>query len=521
MREARFGPFRLDLMRRELKCRGEFVPITGRALDILCMLVSANGEVVTKDELITQVWSGIAVEENNLQVQVSALRKALADMDEAAGYIVTVPGRGYRLVGLEPLGDIATSTPSADHEYPALPDKPSIAVLPFANLSGDPEQEYFADGIAEDIITILTHFRWFFVIARNSSFTYRGRSVDVKQIGRELGVRYVLEGSVRRSANRVRLTAQLIDAATGAHIWAERYDRELTEIFVVQDEIAERVAGAIEPELLKAEGGRVAARHASKLTVWDLIRQGTWYFHQLTESTHKHSLGIFREAARIAPGLAEAQMWVSRAATGVVAYGWCSNPDALLHESLEAALLAVLRDEKDAYSHFALSMTYVFLGDLEQAVPAAEKSVEISPSFALAHVGLGMTLLYSGRAQDAIEPLQRGLRLNPFDPQNTHWFRILALALYFSGRRQEALVAAQRALKARPGWPLTLETAALCHAALGQMAAARGCIDQMRQLPAAKGDPTGIMKRRNPEWSEEINAQLRKATAHPRPSVAG
>jgi hypothetical protein len=330
-----------------------------------------------------------------------------------------------------------------------------------------------------------------------------------------LGVRYVLEGSVRRSANRVRISAQLVDAATGAHIWAQRYDRELAEIFVVQDEITERVAGAIEPELLKAEGARVAARRVGKLTVWDLIRQGMWYFHQLTEPTHLRSLEIFREAVRLSPELAEAQMWVSRAATGVAAYGWCSDPDALLRDSLEAALLAVRRDEKDAYSHFALSMTYVFLGELEQAVRAAEKSAEISPSFALAHVGLGMTLLYSGRAQDAIEPLQRGLRLNPFDPQNTHWFRLLALALYFSGKHAEALAAAHRAVKARPGWPLTLETATICHMALGQMVEGRACLEQMHKLAAPTGDPTRMMKLRNPKWADEITAQLRKTAALP------
>jgi TolB-like protein len=276
MREARFGPFRLDLVRRELKRDGEFVLIGGRALDILCVLVSANGDVVTKDDLMTQVWSGLVVEENNIQVHVSALRKALDDGKGGAGYVATVPGRGYRFVGLEPWSDGATSTLSSGLEYPALPDKPSIAVLPFANLSGDTEQEYFADGIAEDIITALTHFSWFFVIARSSSFTYRGRAVDVKQIARELGVRYVLEGSVRRSANRVRISAQLVDATAGAHIWAERYDRELAEIFVVQDEITERVAGAIEPELLKAEGRRVGARVAGKLTAWDLIRWSRW-----------------------------------------------------------------------------------------------------------------------------------------------------------------------------------------------------------------------------------------------------
>jgi TolB-like protein/Flp pilus assembly protein TadD len=515
MHEARFGPFRLDLSRRELRRGNTPVLIGGRALDILCVLVSARGEVVSKDELMAKVWPGVVVEENNIQVHVSALRKALADAKDSPSYVVTVPGRGYRFVGLESVDGVASHPLSTEFGQPALPDKPSIAVLPFANLSGDNEQEYFADGITEDITTALAHFRWFFVIARNSSFAYKGRAVDVKQIARELGVRYVLEGSVRRSVNRVRITAQLVDASAGAHIWAERYDRELAEIFAVQDEITERVAGAIEPEILKAEGGRAVVRLAGKLTVWDLIRQGTWHFHQLSEPTHQRSLELFREAARMAPELAEAQMWVSRAATGVVAYGWGSDPDALLRESLEAAVLAVRRDEKDAYSHFALGMTHVFLGNFDQAVRAAEKATEISPSFALAHVGLGMARLYSGKAQDAIEPMARGLRLNPFDPQNSHWFRVLALASYFSGQKEQALVAALRALKARPGWPLTLETAAVCHAALGQLVEARACFEQMRKLPIPKGDPTSIMKARNPAWAEEISAQLGKAAGTP------
>ncbi len=509
MRGVRFGRFLLDMDQRQLNRDEAVVPLGGRAMDLLCALASANGDIVSKDELMAKVWPGLVVEENNIQVHISALRKALDAGANGQSYIVTVPGRGYRFAGLEPPATLA-SLP-AEPAYPALPDKPSIAVLPFANLSGDAEQEYFADGISEDIITALAHFRWFFVIARQSSFTYKGRSVAVKQIARELGVRYVLEGSVRRSAQRVRITAQLVDASTGAHLWAERYDRELADIFAVQDEITEQVAGSIEPELLKAEGGRAAARAPGSLTAWDIIRQGTWHFHQLTEPTHVRALELFREAVKIAPDLPEAHMWVSRAATGVVAYGWCADRDAMLRESMAAALTAVRRDEKDAYAHFALAMTHVFSGELEEAIRAAEKAAEISPSFALAHVGLGMARLYAGRAQPAIEPLERGLRLNPFDPQNSHWFRLLALALFFSGQHDRALGAATRAVKARPGWPLTLETAAVCYAALGQVHEARTCVEQMHRLPAAKGDPTTIMRERNPEWAKEIALQLSKA----------
>jgi TolB-like protein len=512
MRDARFGPFRLDLSRRELWQGDRLIPVGARALDILCVLVSARGEVVSKDELMAKVWPETVVEENNIQVHVSALRKAIADATSPTGYLLTVPGRGYRFVGLELEAEgINAPAVAAAADHPPLPHKPSIAVLPFVNLGGDAEQEYFADGITEDIITALAHFRWFFVIARNSSFAYRGRSIDVKQVARELGVRYVLEGSVRRSADRVRISTQLIDANAGTQIWGDRYDRELADIFAVQDEITEQVVGAVEPELLKAEGGRAVARASGSLSVWDLIRQGTWHFHQLSEPTHLRALELFKEATRIAPDLPEAQMWVSRAATGVAAYGWCRDPDAVLRESLAAALAAVRRDEKDAYSHFALAMTHVFLGNLLEAVRAAEKAVELGPSFALAHVGLGMALLYSGKPEEALEPMASGLRLNPFDPQNSHWFRIQALALYFANQKERALASAQRALKARPGWPLTLETAAICHVALGQMKEARACLEQMRRAPAPKGDPTAIMRKRNPTWATEIAAQLRKA----------
>ena len=240
--EVRFGRFRFDLGRRELWRDGVPVRLGSRALDVLSVLAAARGDVVTKDELLARVWPGLVVEENNLQVQVSALRKALDENKSGESYLVTVPGRGYRLIGL-----IGSSN------EPALPDKPSIAVLPFQNMSDDPQQEYFADGMAEDIITALCHMRWLFVIARDSSFVYKGRTVDVKQVGRELGVRYVVEGGVRKAAHRVRITAQLIDASTGAHLWADHFDGDREDIFDLQDQVTASVVGAIAPKLEQAE----------------------------------------------------------------------------------------------------------------------------------------------------------------------------------------------------------------------------------------------------------------------------
>jgi len=265
--EISFGRFRLDLARRELRRDERLVRLGSRALHILCVLAAAGGKVVTKDELMERVWAGVVVEEHNIQVHISALRRALAEDGDGESRIVTVSGRGYRLHrAREPRNAGNTAgEPSAP-----VAEQPSLAVLPFLNLSGDPEQEYFADGMVEEIITALSRIRWLFVIARNSSFTYKGQAVDVKQVGRELGVRYVLEGSVRKAGGRVRITAQLIDAASGTHLWADRFDDLLEDVFELQDKVAISVAGVIEPTLQAAETGRSATRPTNDLTAYDL-----------------------------------------------------------------------------------------------------------------------------------------------------------------------------------------------------------------------------------------------------------
>jgi TolB-like protein len=278
--EISFGRFRLDLGRRELRRDGEPVPIHPRALGILCALAEAKGEIVSRDELMARLWPGRIVEEGNLHVHVSALRKALDEHGGGHSLVVTVPGRGYRLADLTGLRSAQLAESSLPPQLP-LPDKPSIAVMPFANLSGDPDQEYFADGMVEEIITALSRIHWLFVIARNSSFTYKGRAVDLKQVGRELGVRYVLEGSVRRGGDRVRITAQLIEAETGSHLWAERFDGSLGDVLDLQDQVAISVAGVIEPALRAAEVRRAVERPRRDPTAYDLYLRalraiGSW-----------------------------------------------------------------------------------------------------------------------------------------------------------------------------------------------------------------------------------------------------
>jgi TolB-like protein len=305
--EISFGRFRLNLTRRELRHDNTPVRLGRRALDILCVLASAGDAVVTKDELMARVWAGVVVEENNLQVHISALRKVLEEDGNQESSIVTVPGRGYRLLrSQEPPG---AGGPAAGPSL-LVPDKPSLAVLPFLNMSGDPEQEYFADGMVEEIITSLSRIRWLFVIARNSSFTYKGQAVDVKQVGRELGVRYVLEGSVRKAGGRVRITAQLIDATTGTHLWAERFDGSLQEVFELQDNVAFSVAGVIEPTLQAAETARSANRPTTDLTAYDLYLRG--YATAMTSAARfPEGFRLIEQAIERDPGYAPALAWAA------------------------------------------------------------------------------------------------------------------------------------------------------------------------------------------------------------------
>ena len=267
-----FGPFRLDVAAGILFRGAEPVALGQRAIALLQILVEGGGNPISKDRLIESAWPGLAIEESNLPVQIAALRRVFAEEPGGDSWIETLPRRGYRYVGPVAVKE-QENQGAAGNEQPALapPDKPSLAVMPFTNMSGDPEQEYFADGMVEDIITGLSRIKWLFVIARNSSFIYKGQAVNVGRVGRELGVRYVLEGSVRKAGERVRVSGQLIETETSVHLWAERYDRRLDDVFALQDEITLNVVGAIEPSLREAEIERVKRKRPENLDAYDLV----------------------------------------------------------------------------------------------------------------------------------------------------------------------------------------------------------------------------------------------------------
>jgi TolB-like protein/Tfp pilus assembly protein PilF len=511
-RSFAFGPFVLDADRGTLTRAGHPVSVGNKGLLLLQAFLRGPGQAFSKSDLMDVAWPGTAVEESNLSVQIAALRKLLGPPPEGGEWIATIPRTGYRFVGnvhaLNAVANVAVSP--ASHQSDPQP-RSSIAVLPFANISGDKEQEYLADGITEDIITALTRFRWFRVIARNTSFVYKGKSVDAKHVARELGIRYLLEGSVRKSGQQLRISAQLIDAASANHIWAERYDLALTEAFAVQDAIAERVAGAIEPELLRTESLPPVASHTGNMTAWDLVRQGTWQFHHVGRATHLRARELFRQGCKIDPDLAETHIWLARVNAGIVAYGWSDDPAQDIREGLEAAMKAIHRDEKNPYAHYALAIASAIGNAQEQAILAAEKAVEISPSFALGHLVLGMARLYQGHAREAIAPLEHGLTLNPYDPQNFSWYNLLAVAQLFAEQADQALASAVKALKVRPALRPTLETLTCCYVALDRLDDARRCAEQMQNLERPASDILAPLKLRNPRWAGQISSMLQKA----------
>jgi TolB-like protein len=394
-------------------------------------------------------------------------------------------------------------------------------VLPFTNVSGETSQEYLADGITEDIITALARFRWFLVIARNSSFTYKGKPIDAKRVAKELGVGYLLEGSVRKSGKQCRISAQLVDATTGGHIWAERYDLEMKDVFAIQDEIAERVAGAIEPELLKTESVAAAARHTGNMTAWDLVRQGTWHFHHVTRPTHRQARELFREACRLDPGLPEAHIWRARVCAGLIAYGWSDDVAGDRQEGMKAALHAIHLDGKNPYAHYALAIISAYSDALEQAIRAAENAIELSPSFALGHLVLGMVQLFSGKAPEAIAPLERGLTLSPHDPQNPVWLNLLALAQFFAGQVESALKTTSRALKVRPDWRPIMETKVCCYGVLDRWDDAHRSSREMTHLQTPAGDALTPLRDRNPHWRDRMRDLLAKAAGEEVPLDRG
>ena len=477
----------------------EAAALSHRAVALLRILIDRAGALVTKDALIKGAWPGLAVEDSNLTVQIAALRRALGEVPSGENWIETLPRRGYRFVGpaVTKSEDRVPATPTVDAATrPApmmalpLPDKPSIAVLAFDNLSGDPEQGYFVDGMVEEIITALSRIRWLFVIARNSSFTYKGRAVDVKQVGRELGVLYVLEGSVRRAGNRIRISAQLLDATTGVHLWADRFDGTLEDIFELQDNVASSVAGVIEPRLEAAEYHRSTQRATNDLTAYDLFLRARAHTSSWEREGIMRALDLLGQALTRDADYGRALALAAHCHMQLSGNGWSEDQQRSRQEGVDLArrALQAAGDDPNVLVRVAHVLGY-FEPDVEPAITLIDRALDLNPSFAFGWYIKGWLRLLAGQADVAIELVEKSLRLNPLRKAPATYS--IGVAHFFARRLEKAAAMLLVSLQETPNWVPCLRLLASSYAHMGRLADAQVIVEKLRQItpdliPSAK-----------------------------------
>jgi len=427
------------------------------------------------------------------------------DLGEQSLKNIARPVRVYRVVRNTAVKSPSAVAPSA---LP-LPDKPSIAVLPFANMSGDSEQEYFADGMVEEIITALSRIRWLFVIARNSSFTYKGQNVDVKQVGRELGVRYVLEGSVRKAGQRVRITGQLIDAPTGTHLWADRFDGSLEDVFELQDRVASNVAGIIEPTLRSAEIRRSAQWPTHDLTAYDFYLRALSNRAAYDKDQTISALSLLGQAIKRDPQYGPALALAAECHHFLVANSWAGNEETSRLEGLNLARLAIQVAEDDASVLGNAAYVLGFFGEnIDGALALMGRSLAINPSFAEGWYSSGVLRNFAGQPDLAITHLETSLRLNPRDRKARH-LTAIGVAHFFSRRFGDAAASLVVSVEAIPGWVVTYRFLAACYAHIGRLEEARETVKRLREITPVV--IPGVIPYRNPEHRELFLSGLRLA----------
>jgi TolB-like protein len=473
----------LDTDRRELRRGAALVAVEPQVFDFLTHLVRHRDRVVSKDELLASVWRGRIVSESAVFNRINAARAAVGDTGSTQRLIKTLPRKGLRFVADVCENAAAVSAgrvPSPSSVSLPLPDRPSIAVLPFTNLSGDAAQDHFADGLSEDLITSLARIRWLFVIARNSAFVYRDRDVDVGQVSRELGVRYVLEGSVRRSGNRMRICAQLVDATTRAHHWVERYDLQLGDMFAVQDEITRSVAAAIEPHLLLAEGIRTLSRSPDDLGAWELVARAQTHFWRLTRDDCAAAVEPLQRAVEAYPDYAPAQGLLAFCRVFAAHMGWVDLGHGL-RPGRQHAMRAISLDDRHPWGHIALAYCAMMERRTEDSIASFRKAVSLNPNSAAAHSHLSRGFAFSGRDREAIEHGEEAIRLSPLDPEMALFLGAISVAHYTAGRYAEAVEHSLKAQRLRPGFQGSRRLLCASLAQAGRVEEARSLLAVIRR----------------------------------------
>jgi TolB-like protein/tetratricopeptide (TPR) repeat protein len=510
----RFADCLLDTDRRELKRGSRAIPVGPQVFDLLVYLLQNRDRVVSKDNLLAAIWHGRAVSPSTLTSHINAVRMALGDTGAEQRLVRTIARKGFRFVGdVDASAHAARDAPGAPPEGPALPDRPSIAVLPFLNLSDDPAQEYFADGVAEDIITGLSRIKWLFVIARNSSFVYKGRAVDMKQVGRELGVRYVLEGSVRKAVGKVRITGQLIDLSTGAHIWAERFDGTLDDIFHLQDQVTTSVVGAITPRLEQAEIERAKSKPTENLDAYDYFLRGMANSYQRGREATSSALALFSRAIELDADFAAAYGMAAWCYVWRQYNGWMLDRAQERTQGAKLARRAVElgRDDAVALARGGYGLC-LLAGEFESGIAFVDRALRLNPNLATTWVLSGLLRNFTGETDLAIEHLARAMRLSPLDPTSYHMQAGTGFAHFLAGRLDDACDWAGRALREEPDFVPASAVIAAGHALAGRIKEAEQAMARLRQIDpgfrVSQFTPTML---RRPEHLARWKEGLRKA----------
>jgi TolB-like protein/tetratricopeptide (TPR) repeat protein len=479
-----FEDYTFDTERRELHRATDAVAITPQVFDLLDYLIRNRERVVSKDDLISAVWNGRIVSDAALTTRLNAARNAIGDSGEEQRLLKTLPRKGFRFVGhvreerASPAAarDNPTEPPTL---FPALPARPSIAVLPFVNLSLDPAQEYFADGVVEDITMALSRFHWLFVIARNSSFTYKGRAIDVKQVGRELGVRYVLEGSVRKAGNRLRIAGQLIDAATGAHLWADRFEGALEDMFDLQDDVTASVVGAIGPKLQHEEIKRARRKPTENLDAYDYYLRGLASSGRWTRDGNAEALQLFCKAIELDRALACAYGMAAWCYVRRKARGWM---DVRIQESREAVRLArkaVLLGGDDPIALCMGGYALAFVaGEFDDAAAFMDRGVAVNPNLGRSWTLSAWLRVWRGEPDLALEHLALAMRLSPLDPSTYAMHGAMAYAHLLAGRYDMASSSAENSLRFNPTFLHSVCISAASNAFAGRLEPAQKAMAQ-------------------------------------------
>jgi TolB-like protein/Flp pilus assembly protein TadD len=478
-----FNDFALDTERRELRRGTDLVFVEPQVLDLLIHLVRNRDRVVSKDDLIASIWHGRIVSESVLYNRINAARSAIGDSGEQQRLIKTLPRKGVRFIAPVRQEDAAAAAVLEQRRPLRLPGKPSIAVLPFTNMSGDPEQDYFADGIADEIITALSRCSSLFVIARNSSFTYKGKHVDVREIGRELGVRYVLEGSVRRSGDRLRIMGQLVEAGSAAHIWADRFDGDISDVFALQDRITEDVVGAIQPRLQLAEIERLRHEPTPDFDAYDLLLRAQALEYEFTEQSIAQALVCLERALAIDPGYAPAMALAAFCYAERHVQGWWQSREADAAEGLRLAVRALELGSEDAGVLWMTAFAFRVLGgDPHRATELVNRSLQLNPNSAIALTTAGFGEVLSGNGERALQLLQRAERLSPRDPKAWYIDATKAWAHFVAGQFEQAAARARKAWAENPRFKPPLRILAASLVKLDRVDEAAGVVRQVLTL---------------------------------------